>query len=230
MIYLRHLGKQGLIGKYPNGMKKESEVCGKIPTCRPQRLATTLLPAVSLHEKSGVLGDSEICRILPKLRPFIVGSSINNGIRVNIQLSRKRQRAVAGKPNNDPSLSSPHVEFATTVSLRTSYRNVYQPNRAINRNDQECCPANNQACSLFRGPHAPASLIKIDYPTRYGPITSNISPTLVAGFCADGLTLHSPLWYAMRRPARLQPFEFFAAMLIPLLNSSEIRVGTVTAG
>lgn len=41
--------------------------------------------------------------------------------------------------------------------------------------------------------HALASLIELDYPTRYGPITSNISPTLVAGFCEDGLTLHSPL-------------------------------------
>ena len=50
--------------------------------------------------------------------------------------------------------------------------------------------------------HALASLIELDYPTRYGPITSNISPTLVAGFCADGLTLHSPLWCTMRRPAR----------------------------
>lgn len=54
----------------------------------------------------------------------IVSSSNNGGIRDNIQLSRKHQRAVAGKPNNDPSLSPPHVESATTVSLRTSYRNI----------------------------------------------------------------------------------------------------------
>lgn len=50
--------------------------------------------------------------------------------------------------------------------------------------------------------HALASLIKLDYPTRYGPITSNISPTLVAGFCADGLMLPSALWCVSRRPAR----------------------------
>ena len=37
------------------------------------------------------------------------------GIRDNIQLSRKRQRAVAGKPNNDPPLSSPHVEPAARI-------------------------------------------------------------------------------------------------------------------
>lgn len=41
--------------------------------------------------------------------------------------------------------------------------------------------------------HAQGSRIEFNYPTRYGPITSNISPTLVAGFCADGLSLRSPL-------------------------------------
>lgn len=51
------------------------------------------------------------------------GSINKDGIHDNIQLSRKHQRAVAGKPNNDPSWSSPHVECTTTVSLRTSYRN-----------------------------------------------------------------------------------------------------------
>ena len=51
-------------------------------------------------------------------------------IRDNIQLSRKRQRAVVGKPNNDPSLSPPHVESAATVSLETSYRNAKQPSKA----------------------------------------------------------------------------------------------------
>lgn len=59
------------------------------------------------------------------------GSINKDGIRDNIQLSRKHQRAVAGKPNNDPSWSSPHVECTTTVSLRKSYRNAYQPNRAL---------------------------------------------------------------------------------------------------
>ena len=60
----------------------------------------------------------------------IVSSSNNGGIRDNIQLSRKHQRAVAGKPNNDPSLSPPHVESAATASLGTSYRNAKQPSKA----------------------------------------------------------------------------------------------------
>lgn len=50
--------------------------------------------------------------------------------------------------------------------------------------------------------HALASLIELDYPTRYGPIKSNISPTLVAGFCKEGLRLPSSLWCVSRRPAR----------------------------
>lgn len=49
-----------------------------------------------------------------------------NGFRDNIQLSRIRQRAVVGKPNNDPSLSPPHVESATTVLLGTFYNNARQ--------------------------------------------------------------------------------------------------------
>lgn len=60
------------------------------------------------------------------------GSSNKDGIHDNIQLSRKHQRAVAGKPNNDPSLSPPHVESAATASLRISYRNFQRPRlRAI---------------------------------------------------------------------------------------------------
>lgn len=55
------------------------------------------------------------------------GSINKDGIHSNIQLSRKHQRAVAGKPNNDPSWSSPHVDSTTTVSLRTSYRNFQRP-------------------------------------------------------------------------------------------------------
>lgn len=55
------------------------------------------------------------------------GSVNKDGIHNNIQLSRKHQRAVAGKPNNDPSWSSPHVEYTTTVSLRRSYRNFQRP-------------------------------------------------------------------------------------------------------
>lgn len=75
-----------------------------------------------------------------------------DGIHDNIQLSWKHQRAVAGKPNNDPSWSSPHVECTTTVSLRTSYRNAYQPIRALIRNDQKCkCRSPNLHQNKTRG-------------------------------------------------------------------------------
>lgn len=167
--------------------------------CGEKPRSTDQTPVLGIHDlrfcwqKSGCTRRFSFFPALPKLRPFIVGSSINNGIRDNIQLSRKRQRAVAGKPNDDPSLSPPHVESTATASLGTSYRNVKQPNKAIIGNDQECCPATNPAFNIFHEPHASASLIRLDYPTRYSPIASNISPTLVAEFCEDGLTLHSPL-------------------------------------
>lgn len=80
-------------------------------------------------QKSGYARRSPIFPALPELKPQTESSSNSGGIRDNIQLSRKRQRAVAGKPNNDPSLSSPHVESATTASLRTFYRNVKRPSR-----------------------------------------------------------------------------------------------------
>lgn len=114
--------------------RQKPEVCGKFKTCRAHRDAATPLPAVSLRKKGGVLGISEICRILRELQTQIESPRSNEGIRDNIQLSRKRQRAVAGEPNNDPSLSSPHVESAMTVSLRTFYRNVKRTNRTTNGN------------------------------------------------------------------------------------------------
>lgn len=77
-----------------------------------------------------VLGGFRFFPALPELMPQTESLSSSGGIRDNIQLSRKRQRAVVGKPNNDPSLSSPHVESATTVSLETSYRNAKQPSKA----------------------------------------------------------------------------------------------------
>lgn len=46
-------------------MLLKPEVCGKLSNCRPHLKAATLLPAVSLREKGGVLGGSGICRILP---------------------------------------------------------------------------------------------------------------------------------------------------------------------
>lgn len=62
---------------------------------------------------------SRIYRILRELQTQIESQRSNEGIRDNIQLSRKHQRAVAGNPDNDPSLSSPHVESATTACLKT---------------------------------------------------------------------------------------------------------------
>lgn len=76
---------------------------------------------------------SEVSDFFPhfrNMRPCKACSSYISSIRDNIQLSWKRQRAVAGKPNNDPSLSPPHVESTATASLRTSYRNVKRPNKA----------------------------------------------------------------------------------------------------
>lgn len=52
-----------------------SEICGKILACRAHRSTATLLPAVSFHEKGGVLGGSRICRILP---PDDSGSAVKN--------------------------------------------------------------------------------------------------------------------------------------------------------
>lgn len=69
-------------------------------------------------------------RFFPALPKYAVKTDCQKRKRDNIQLSRKHQRAIAGKPNNDPSLSSPHVESATTVSLRPFYRNARRPNRA----------------------------------------------------------------------------------------------------
>lgn len=45
--------------------RQKPEVCGKFKTYRAHRDAATLLPAVSLREKGGVLVGSRICRILP---------------------------------------------------------------------------------------------------------------------------------------------------------------------
>lgn len=106
------------------------EVRGKTKIDRPDPCFRHPRPAVFVGKNRVTPGVFRFFPALPKLRPFIVGSSINNGIRDNIQLSQKRQRAVAGKPNNDPSLSPPHIESTATASLRISYRNFKQPNKA----------------------------------------------------------------------------------------------------
>ena len=72
----------------------------------------------------------DFCPHFRNTRPCKACSSNISSICGNIQLSQKRQRAVVGKPNNDPSLSPPHIESTATASLRISYRNFKQPNKA----------------------------------------------------------------------------------------------------
>lgn len=106
------------------------EVRFKTEIGRPDPGFTLPRPAVLLPKIrfcSEVFGFSPHFR---NARPCKACSSNISGICDNIQLSQKRQRAVAGKPNNDPSLSSPHLESTTTASLATSYRNVKRPDRA----------------------------------------------------------------------------------------------------
>ena len=105
--------------------------CGvKTEICRP----ASVLP---FHDLRFCYQKSSCARRFPiffphfrNTRPYKACSSNISSIRDNIQLSRKRQRAVVGKPNNDPSFSPPHVESAATVSLGTSYRNAKQPSKA----------------------------------------------------------------------------------------------------
>lgn len=115
----RACAKSGSAGKSEIG---RSDRCFKLP--RP----AILLPKIRLC--SEVFDFPRTSGITASYRE----PSNNDDIRDNIQLSRKRQRAVAGKPNNDPSWSSPHVECTTTVSQRTFYRNVKRPNRATSGN------------------------------------------------------------------------------------------------
>lgn len=57
------------------------------------------------------------------------------------------------KPDNDPSLSPPHVEYTATASLRLYYRNVQQPNRATSGNAAGCLQSltKNQWSPFLRG-------------------------------------------------------------------------------
>ena len=61
-----------------------------------------------------VLGGFRFFPALPELMPQTESSSNSGSIRDNIQLSWKRQKAVGGNPDNDPSLPLPDVESATT--------------------------------------------------------------------------------------------------------------------
>lgn len=102
------------------------EVQGKSEIGRPDRCFKLPRPAILLPK-------IRLCSVVfdfPRTSGITASNrepSNNDDIRDNIQLSRKHQRAVAGKPNNDPSWSSSHVEYTTTVSLRTSYRNFQRP-------------------------------------------------------------------------------------------------------
>ena len=107
-----------------------SEVRGKTEIVRPDPCFRLPRPAVLLV-KIGLC--SEVFDFSPHFRntrPCKAWSSNISGICDNIQLSQKHQSAAAGKPDNDPSWSSPHVECTKTVSLRTTYRNAKQPNKA----------------------------------------------------------------------------------------------------
>ena len=58
-------------------MLLKPEVCGKLSNCRPHLKAATLLPAVSLRKKGGVLEGFRICRILPSVDSGSAGKSEN---------------------------------------------------------------------------------------------------------------------------------------------------------
>lgn len=67
---MRHYRKSRVTKAHPNyeNLLQEPlkpEVCGKIWTCRPHWIVTTLLPAVSFHEKGGALEGFGICSIFP---------------------------------------------------------------------------------------------------------------------------------------------------------------------
>ena len=101
-----------------------SEVRGKTEIGRPDLCFRLPRPAVLLA-KIGLC--SEVFDFSPHFRnarPCKACSSNISGICDNIQLSWKHQRAVVGKPNNDPSLSPPHVESTATASLRIIFRNI----------------------------------------------------------------------------------------------------------
>lgn len=125
------LGGSGICRILPRDAIRKCGEIRDLPT-RPRFWPSATCGCVG--KKRDVLGGSRFSPHFRKARPCIACSSNNGGTRDNIQAPLKRQRAIAGKPSNDPSLSSPHVESATTVSLRESYRNVQEPSRAMIRN------------------------------------------------------------------------------------------------
>lgn len=105
------LGGSGICRILPTSGSGSAGKNRERPT-RPRFCASATCGFVA--EKPIVLGDFRFFPALPELNPQTESLSSSGGNRDYIQLSRKRQRAVAGKPNNDPPLSSPHVESATS--------------------------------------------------------------------------------------------------------------------
>ena len=69
------------------------EVCGKIRTGRPRQVTPRRLPAVSLFDKGGVLGGSEICHILSKatIKPSALGRKAQRSLYQKQPLKRKNR-------------------------------------------------------------------------------------------------------------------------------------------
>ena len=93
---------------------------GRFRKCGEKPRSTDQTPVLRFRDlrfccrKSGYAQRFPIFPALPELMPQTESSSYSGSIRDNIQLSWKRQKAVGGNPDNDPSLPLPDVESATT--------------------------------------------------------------------------------------------------------------------
>lgn len=117
--------------------RQKPEVRGKNRD-RPTSLGLTLPRPAVLLPKIGLCSEvSDFSPHFRNTRPYKACSSNISSIRDNIQFSRKRQRAVVGKPNNDPSLSSAHVESTTTVSLRIFSQNAQWPLQELTKSTKK---------------------------------------------------------------------------------------------
>lgn len=105
------------------------EVRGKTEIGRPDPSFRLPRPAVLLP-KIGLC--SEVSNFFPALPE---NAALHRELKRKSQHPRQldvvaeTSKGHCRKPNNDPSLSSPHVESAMTASLRTFYRHVKQPNK-----------------------------------------------------------------------------------------------------
>lgn len=133
-LYLRFLCRKGRCARGFRNLPHTSG--GRFRKCRETTIGQPD-PGFAFPRPAVLLPKIRLCSEVSDFSPHFRNtrrckacSSNISGVRDNIQLSRKRQRAVAGKPNSDPSLSPPHVESTATASLRTSYRNVKGSNKA----------------------------------------------------------------------------------------------------